>query len=298
MRIIRHSKGTEGGAALLSAAVLCCACATAASAQTRAGTVITNTARLDYSLDGVQEQVSSNPSTLQVAAFIGSRIVARQMRMAVVPGRLTPFPFTLTNTGNAPQAFCLTADYPDGTVEGFALDGDSDGLYDPAHDPMLVDGCTDVLEPGQSIDFLVLFRSRLGTFHTLTVIAHPKGGGTTGTGPTSVVVPITPSAGGDPTLTKNQSVLDPWGGSIPAHGAVVTYTLVATFPGLTANAAVTDPIPAGTRYLPGSLTLDGTTLSDAGDGDAGSFDGTGIRVALGDVPAAATHSIQFKVTIQ
>ncbi|MBB4839225.1 putative repeat protein (TIGR01451 family) [Sphingomonas kyeonggiensis] len=252
-------------------------------------------------MDGAPEQVSSNPSTLQVAEFIGSRIVARALRMAVVPGHLTPLPFTLTNIGNGRQAFCLSADYPDGTVEGFAIDGDSDGLYDPAHDRMLPDGCTEELEPGQSVDFLAFFRSRLGTVHTLTLIAHPKGssGGSIGTGPVSTVVTIEPMAGGgDPTLTKSQSVLDPWGGTIPAHGAVVTYTLVATFPGLTANAAVIDPIPAGTRYLPGSLMLDGTALSDASDGDAGSFDGTGIRVALGDVPAATTHSIQFKVTIQ
>ncbi len=270
-----------------------------AAAQTRAGTWITNTALLDYSMDGAQEQVSSNPSALQVAEVISSRIVMRTLRVAVVPGRLTPLPFTLTNTGNSRHAFCLSAEYPDGTVEGFALDGDSDGLYDPAHDTMLPDGCTGELEPGESIDFLAFFRSRLGTVHTLTLFARSETGGTTGTGPATAIATIEPIAeGGDPTLTKSQSVLDPWGGAIPAHGAVVTYTLVASFPALTANAAVTDPIPAGTRYLPGSLMLDGTALSDAGDGDAGSFDGTGIRVALGDVPAATTRSIQFKVTIQ
>jgi uncharacterized repeat protein (TIGR01451 family) len=84
------------------------------------------------------------------------------------------------------------------------------------------------------------------------------------------------------------------------RGATVTYSIASTFggTGLFRTARLADPVPAGTTYLPGSLKLDGTPLSDASDGDAGSFDGAAVRVALGDVAAPATHTIQFQVTIQ
>ncbi len=57
-------------------------------------------------------------------------------------------------------------------------------------------------------------------------------------------------------------------------------------------------MPRGTRYVPGSLTLDTIPLSDAADGDAGQADDTAIAVSLGDIAIAATRSIQFQVTIQ
>jgi uncharacterized repeat protein (TIGR01451 family) len=260
-------------------------------------------------VDGAPQRTSSNASTLRVAELFGARLVPRVLRVTVVPGRLTPVPFTLTNIGNSRTSFCLSAEYDDGTVEGYAIDGDSDGLYDPAHDTILADGCTAPLEPGESINLLAFVRSLHGKLNTLTLIARPVigdgsaegivliGGNGTG-GQSRILISLIPQADGDPTLVKSQTVLDPWGGSIPAHRAVVTYRLVATFPGFAADAVVTDPIPAGTAYVPGSLMLDDQPLSDGADGDAGGFDGTAIRVALGDVLSAATHSIQFKVTIQ
>ena len=57
-------------------------------------------------------------------------------------------------------------------------------------------------------------------------------------------------------------------------------------------------MPPGTRYVAGSLSVDARAVSDADDDDAGRFDGTAIHVALGDVPAAATRTIRFQVTIQ
>ena len=56
-------------------------------------------------------------------------------------------------------------------------------------------------------------------------------------------------------------------------------------------------MPAGTSYLPGSMTLDGATLSDVADGDAGDCDGRLIRVALGDVAAAVTRTVTFQVRL-
>jgi len=65
---------------------------------------------------------------------------------------------------------------------------------------------------------------------------------------------------------------------------------------------ITDAIPANTTYIPGSLALDGSPLTDTADGDAGdvgdSATGT-LTVALGDLAAGAPGStISFRVTIQ
>jgi hypothetical protein len=60
---------------------------------------------------------------------------------------------------------------------------------------------------------------------------------------------------------------------------------------------VSDSVPTGTSYKTGSLTLDGSALTDAADGDAGSFAGSGIAVNLGTVASGATRTVTFKVKI-
>nr|WP_243848374.1 hypothetical protein [Sphingomonas insulae] len=81
-------------------------------------------------------------------------------------------------------------------------------------------------------------------------------------------------------------------------GAVVTYRLEARFTGPAAAARIDDPVPQGTRYVPGSLTLDSAPLSDAADADSGQADDATVAVALGDIAAATTRTVQFQVTIQ
>ena len=101
-----------------------------------------------------------------------------------------------------------------------------------------------------------------------------------------------------PTLVKSQSVRALDGSARALRGATITYTLIAHFNGATAAPVLSDPVPAGTGYVAGSLRLDGTTLSDAADADAGSFDGHAIHVAIGDVAAASDRTITFQTIIQ
>ena len=73
--------------------------------------------------------------------------------------------------------------------------------------------------------------------------------------------------------------------------------LVATGSGSLTGAAITDPIPAGTTYVPGSLTLNAVSLSDVADADAGSVAAGTVTVNLGTVTAPATNTVTFQVTI-
>jgi hypothetical protein len=63
------------------------------------------------------------------------------------------------------------------------------------------------------------------------------------------------------------------------------------------NVRISDPVPAGTSFAPGSITLEGTALSDAADADAGSYTGSGIAVSLGSLASGASRTVTFKVKI-
>lgn len=79
----------------------------------------------------------------------------------------------------------------------------------------------------------------------------------------------------------------------------MTYTLTATVSGTgqTAGLHVTDAIPAGTTYEPGTLTLDAAALTDAADTDAGQASSSAIDFDLGTVNGGPTKTVNFNVKI-
>ncbi|WP_454759505.1 hypothetical protein [Caulobacter segnis] len=214
------------------------------------------------------------------------------------------------------------------------VDWDGDGHMDMAHDR--VSNVTPELEPGQAVTVWVSCSIPAGTVHGALarmmlrawpsvlrngatgavgnggtyVVMGPglRGGGGTGGGGTDggTTGGPGPSTFGtfkvgqvNAQLIKTQSVMDVAGGSRAAPGSIVTYSLEARF-GVGANARqvkISDAIPAGSTYVPGSLTVDGAALTDAEDGDAGRLAGNGVEVALGDVEARTSRTVTFKVRI-
>ena len=79
-------------------------------------------------------------------------------------------------------------------------------------------------------------------------------------------------------------------------GDVLTYTI--TFQGFGSGTAtsvvVTDPLPAGATYVAGSITLDGTPLTDASSFDPAS---RRVRVTLPDVTASSSGVITFRARL-
>src|SRR5262249_39859347 len=104
-------------------------------------------------------------------------------------------------------------------------------------------------------------------------------------------------------VVKSQTVLDQFGGARPLPGARVTYSIAVSATGTgTATAAVfADNIPVNTTFVPGTLRLNGTTLTDAADVDAGDYAATPtprVRVTLGNLTqASGSQTIDFAVTI-
>lgn len=285
--------------------LLYCACGGApikAQAETRAGDRVVNTASTRYDVGQRQDVATSNADIVLVAERLD---VAVSRSDTVAPSAI---PFVLTNRGNGMEAFRLSTQADAGAAPRiFAIDTDGDGRYDAARDTPVVDTATPSLDPGASLALLLL--TDAAPARPVTIVARAvTGAGTPGTvfagagdgGGDAVVGPtgaraelIVPSAVQDasPTLTKTQSVLGPDGSARAVRGAVISYTLVARFSAPTTGARIDDPVPAGTTYVPGSLSLDGTAQTDPGTA------GT-IAVALGDIPAAGTRTLQFKVRIQ
>ncbi|MEP9360912.1 hypothetical protein [Sphingomonas sp. KR3-1] len=306
----RHALG-------MGAAFVILASAGTAKAQ-RAGSEVRNVATATLQADGTPNQIASNAATLRVEERLDVRLAATGSG-AELAGTGSAAPFLLTNAGNGDERFVLasTLDGITGTVRGFAIDRNANGLFDAGD--TLVEGPTPSLAPGATLALLALFDpGQMTGSGALNVFARAlTGSGAPGTvypgrgdaGTDAIVgnttaeatlrLSLVPGAVPTASLEKSQTVSAPDGSTMVVRGAVITYAIVARFEGSgTARAVtVTDQVPSGTVYVAGSLSLDDSPLTDAADTDPGSFSSDGISVALGDVARAATHTIRFKVKI-
>lgn len=302
----------------------------AQAASVRAGTLISNTATATFSDGGATQTVTSNTVTVLVDEVLDVTVTARETAdVSVAPGAAgQPLGFSVTNTGNGDEAFQLdtlasiTGNAFNPTITGYAIDSNNNGVYDAASDTVLaIGGSTPSLAPDASITIFVIStipgsaadqqRGRL----RLTATAA------TGTGTPGQVFPGAGTGGGDAVvgatsatanatsgfvvsrsnvaLTKAISVVDPFGGIRAVPGSIITWTIsaAASGSGTIANLRITDGIPTGTTYQPGTLTLDGAPLSDAADSDEGRASGAGIEVLIASQPTGATRQVQFKTRI-
>lgn len=269
-----------------------------------AGTVISNTATFRFEMDGGISSGTSNTVSLTVARRLDVAVVADLAVQPAAAGGTDAVKFVVSNTGNGSEAIDLSAtlDLDGAVVRGIAVDRDGNGTYDPAVDTSLGSDPL-VLDPGANARVFVLVEgvtAQADVALTARVSPGPASReavvGPNGGSATARTVLTTAASG--PSLVKSQDVLAPDGTARAVKGAVITYNLAAQFPAAAGGVEIEDAIPAGTSFIPGSMTLDGTPLSDTSDGDAGRFDGNSIRVALGTVEAAGNRVVRFQVKIQ
>jgi uncharacterized repeat protein (TIGR01451 family) len=322
------------GPLLLLAAAYCGAWPAAVHALgTAAGTSIANVATVDYSLGGTAASATSNTTTVAVAEIVNVAIALQSATVSVASGASNEaLLFLVTNTGNSTETFTLEGDSvlvgddfdPTPAAPFVYFDSDGSGDLSPADVPYVAGANDPVLAADASVAVILVNdipsaladgergRSELaataatGTGAPGTVFAGQGVGG---------VDAVIGTSGGSAALfgeylvgdiqisaVKSQSVLDPFGGDRPVPGAAITYQIVvtATGTGTALGAALTDAIPAATTYVGGSLTLNGAPLTDAADGDAGSFTSApaSVGVSLGDLTASTgPQTIVFRVTI-
>ena len=294
-----------------------------------AGTRIEGSAQASYATSTGTATIESNIVTLAVDEVLDVAVTSLD------PGPLTATPgtatlsFEVTNIGNGPEVFSLAADPAvagnafDVVVDSLALDTNGNGVYDPGIDQLLArPETTGTLAAGKMVtvfaNFAIPAEAADGATSSLRLQAQAAtGSGTPGTlyagkgvdGVDAVVglgsanasakgslIVATAAVG----LVKRATVIDPFGGSSALPGATITYTITASVSGTgpVEDLRVTDVVPAGTSYRPGSLALDGVGLTDAADDDAGEVTATAVSVLLGSVPSGTARAVTFDVLIE
>jgi uncharacterized repeat protein (TIGR01451 family) len=303
---------------------------------TPAGTEITSQATINYTITGSPYSAHSNTVTTSVAELLDLSLVWQDAApVEVQPGTVDQaLAFRLTNTGNGSDSYILTGqstlagDDFDPILANIHLDTNGNGRFDPGIDELYVPGDNDPVLAADAFTLLFLLNdipstatvNQLGA--SLLNATSNTGSGTPGT----VIVgagengldAVVGAQGGrldsrgsyrvvalsaQVAILKSAVVVDPFGGSQPVAGATITYQLsvIATGTGTTRDVTVSDAIPLNTTYNPGTLMLNGSSVTDAVDGDPGDMGGTtagAVTVTLGDVAVGGPdQSITFTVTI-
>lgn len=317
-----------------------CACAllplsvSALAAGTPVGTIIQNTATVDFDLAGTPVTLQSNTTTLTVVERVDIAVTLQSPQLLVAPNDANQaLLFTVTNLGNGTETFTLAIDsvlagddfdpVPSATPIYFDTDGSGDfSIGDQAYtagtnDPVLVaDASVDVFIlndiPGTAVNGNIGFSQLTATSQTGTGAAGTEYAGQ-GDGGVDAIIGTTGGEGQDVgeylvsdvaiAVNKTQVVADPFGGAEALPGATITYTITVevTNTGTATASVINDSIPMFTTYVPGSITLNAAVISDASDADAGEFDISGapmIVVRLGDLTQAdGIQTVVFEVTI-
>lgn len=292
-----------------------------------AGSLIENTASATYTANSTTQTVNSNTVTLKVDELLDVA-TASQESGPVAATTTAVLRFKITNTGNGGEAFKLTANPAiagnafDAVVDGLAIDTNGNGVYDAGVDTELTNGANSASLPADGpLDVLVRVTVPAAAAPAATSKVELTATAVTGSGTPGTVFAGAGLNGGDAVvgastalqtaqatltvnrvavaLTKSATVADPFGGARPMPHAVITYRIIAnvTGTGSVTGLAVSDPIPPGTTYQPGTLTLEGAPLTDTADTDAGQASAAGVAVQLGTVAAGVQRTVTFKVKI-
>lgn len=325
----KHARLYGPLASIIATAMLAGAASPALAGGVTAGTLIENTATANFDEAGTSRSVDSNTVTVRVDELLDVTVTSLDTGPISARRGDAVLTFEVTNPGNGPEAFRLTPEAAvagndfDVTVRGVAIDSNGNGVYDDGVDQILTGPLTTpVLAPDARVTVFVLVTvpdsaADGDTSNVQLTAAAVTGNGTPGTtfagegqGGGDAVVGSTGalanargqinSAVASVQLVKSVALRDPFGGTSAVPGSVATFTIEARVSGSgsVANLVVTDAIPAGTTYVPGTLALDAGALTDAADADAGTAsDSSGISVTLGSVAAGTNRSITFNVTV-
>jgi uncharacterized repeat protein (TIGR01451 family) len=306
----------------------------ARAAGTSAGTSIQSTAQVTYSLTSGQQSTSSNTVTLVVAEILDV-VVTTAVTRSVSPGAAQQaLLFSVTNTGNGTESFSLTAssagipgDDFDPQLASTSLYFDSDDSNDlsAADVPYVPGGNDPQLAADASVRVLVVNDMPASLSDAARGRSQLSAAARTGTGAAGTLFAgqgdggldaIAGISGGDGeqigeyvangvqiAAVKSQTIADLSGGARALSGARIEYRIVVNVSGSGAapDALFSDSIPTNTTYVPGSLQLNGTMLSDSADTDVGELATAPtpqVRVQLGDLSqASGPQTISFAVTI-
>ncbi|UPK46544.1 DUF7507 domain-containing protein [Paenibacillus pabuli] len=200
------------------------------------------------------------------------------------------YSFSINNSGNLAANLTLTDNIPDGAV----LVPNSvliDGVPQPGANPEagIVVG---TITPGGTVNVTVTLEVTVDTLPqnqrlTNQAVANytfspPDGRQLTGTVSSNVLV--IPVSAPNVTVVKSTSAID------AVVGDVITYTVTVTNSGIEVvnNVVMVDPVPTGTVFVPGSVTVD-SVARPTGNPNTG--------ITLGSIAAGASVTVTFRVEV-
>ena len=309
----------RGAIAFLAACFLTAGAAQAAG--TPAGTIITNTATMNYKLSGASQPPVSSSNQFVVDRFV-NLVVTKNLDAIVAPGSLNQaLLFLATNTSNTAIRFALspvskaTNTWTMNNVRIFA-DTNNNGVWDAGDTPYTDASTFGEIASGGSITVLIVADTPVtvgtGEAAQYDLVATAVDAGTVNVS-TQTAGPNTPgvdtvfldsagSAIGDGTrdgkhsavatysvttsvttvsLVKSVTILDQWGGNLPIPGATLRYTIVATATGIGTANNVVFSDP-----LPLNTTYIANTLR---------LDNAPVGPAIGDVGTTTPDTVTVRL---
>lgn len=225
---------------------------------------------------------------------IVSASLTNSQDLVVTAGQSVAFAHTLTNTGTATDRFTLDPVVPAGWTATVYVDVDGDGIVTDAD---RLAGSAVVLDRGASVALLVVVscpaaaRQGVSAPVSLRAVSAIDAAVIARAGDLARVRRLTAP---DISITKSVDR------STATTGDTLLYTIVVRNRGGAAtdtNAVITDPLPSGLRYVPGTLRHAGAPLTDAVDADAGSVTGADLTADLGVLAPDAITEISFRAVV-
>ncbi len=292
----RQHSARRALAACVFTLLAACLFAPRLGAQTPAGTEIRAAAEATYETEnGVTLRAVSDTLVLVVGQVAGVDLEGSQSLVGT-PGSTILFAHTLTNIGNGVDSVLVTAEsqrgWPTGIVFAEPGDGGASGLTPVTAGPV-------VLSPGSTIGVLVSvtipsWETLSGPADTISVVATSQFDPTQTDALYDYVAIV--DAGISVSLEKQVDR------ATATVGDVLTYTIEyhAVGPNSATDFRIIDPIPDGTRYVPGTLLLNGVPLTDASGDDVGAFEAESDRVAfyIGSLQGGDTGVVSFQVRVE
>ncbi|MCM3749313.1 hypothetical protein M3223_18300 [Paenibacillus pasadenensis] len=250
---------------------------------------LSNTAVAVFTSGALSGSSTSNPAVTPVYQPIISFVKSADRTQATVGDTITYF-LNATNTGNIPATLTVFDAIPAGAV--FVPNSvQINGVPQPGADPDA--GIpAGVLQPGASLNIAVSLQVNVSTLppsqqlsnqaSALFTFSPPDGRTITGDVFSNTLVIQVSSP--DVSVVKSASSID------AVVGDTLTYTIVVTNNGISPidNVLLVDPIPAGTAFVPGSVTVNGVP-------QPGASPSTGV--AIGTIAAGDSVTVTFQVTV-
>lgn len=251
--------------------------------------IITNQSSAGFTSGAFTGTSLSNVVTVPVYDPILSVVKGANVNVATVGDTIVYF-VNLTNTGNIPAVVTLTDPVPTGAdfvpnsvvINGVPQPGVDPSLGIPVGTIPAGGALTVTLTLQATIDVLPspqqLVNSAIANFSFLL----PDGRTVTGATPSNTVT--IPVSAPDVTVVKSTAAVD------AVSGDIVTYTILVTNNGLSPvnNVVLIDPIPAGSTFVAGSVTINGTPALTANPA---------IGVTIGTIAVGASATVTFQVQV-